>query len=236
MPGLDWPDPYKATVIWREMIDEFPDYTAEYKGLKLLYPKLAGEPTLYINTRKKQIKTVADLKGLKIIGHGYSAKWIKAVGATPVFVPFEDSYMALERGIVDGHIAPWGWMLASGTLELTPYHTDTGTTFQMVHDVLVMNPDSFNRLPPDIQKIFDNLDEFATKKRLDMEMASQIKFVPISKKEWKHTFTKFSPADTKAILDAAKPLHEELVELAEKQGKPGRKFYETLMRKMQDMR
>jgi hypothetical protein len=69
-----------------------------------------------------------------------------------------------------------------------------------------------------------------------MEMAGQTKYVPISKKEWGHNYVKFGPEDKKALLDAAKPLHEELIELAEKQGKPGRKFYETLMRKIQEMR
>lgn len=236
MPGLDWPDPYKSTVIWREMINEFPGLTAEYKGLKLLYPKLTGEPKWYINTRKKQLKTLEDLKGLKMNGSGYTAKWYNAVGATPVNVPFGDTYVSLERGIVDGHMSPWGHMLATGTLELTPYHTDMGTIFRRSYHLWVMNPDSFNRLPPDIQKLFDDLDEFATKTPIELEMMGQKKFIPISKKKWGHEYFKFSPEDTQAALDATKPLQEALIKVAEKQGKPGKKFYETLMRKIKEMR
>jgi TRAP-type C4-dicarboxylate transport system substrate-binding protein len=236
MPGIDWPDPYKATKIWREMIKEFPEFTKQYKGLKLLYPTLVGQATMLYNTREKPVKSVADLKGLKINGHGYAAKWLKNLGATPVFVPYEDTYMSIERGIVDGHTGPWGWMEGSGTLELTPYHADTGMVGSLMCQLLVMNADSFNRLPPDIQKIFDDLDEFATKIRIDMEMGKEKKYVPISKKEWGHKYFKFSPEDKKAMLDAAKPLHEELIALGEKQGVPARKFYETLMRKIEGMR
>jgi TRAP-type C4-dicarboxylate transport system substrate-binding protein len=230
MPGLDWPHPEKSTLLYRELLNKFPELTAEYQGVKILYPTLWGQTTTYIHTTKKPVKSVADLKGMKLQGSSWEAKWQSLLGATPVFVSYEDVYMAVERGLIEGHFSIWGAMEGGGIVELAPYHTDMGTTSSIGYNPLIMNPDSWNRLPPDIQKIFGDLDDFYTPMRIDFELEAETRLVKYTKEELGHTYFTLPPEDTKLLLDTAKPLHEEWIESVEARGLPGRAIYEELTR------
>lgn len=71
----------------------------------------------YIATSKKEIRSPADLKGLKIAGAGrMHTKYIDDCGGTGVYIPVIERYEALERGIVDGvtgytsNFISWKWM------------------------------------------------------------------------------------------------------------------------------
>jgi len=231
LPFLGWPESKKATLIFREIIygDKVPELLAEYQGLKVLYPTMWAETTSYVHTTKKLVKNAADLKGLKIEGGGNTAKWLNAMGATAVFVPFEDTYMSLERGLIDGHTGTFGWQFGSGCVELTPNHTVIGAILMMGYNPLVMNPDSWNKLPPDIQKIFDDLDEFYTNLRIGFEVDAQQEGLGATK-GMGHTYYDLPPEETKAWMDAAKPIHDEWIKETEAKGLPATRFYEEMQR------
>ncbi|MDK2959035.1 MAG: hypothetical protein PWP47_1079 [Synergistaceae bacterium] len=55
-------------------------------------------------TSEKQIKSVADMKGLKIrtMENPAHMKMVEALGASPTPVAFGELYMALQQGVVDG--------------------------------------------------------------------------------------------------------------------------------------
>ncbi len=50
---------------------------------------------------KREIKSLADVKGLRIRATGLSSEIYYALGATAVAIPPSDTYAALERGVVD---------------------------------------------------------------------------------------------------------------------------------------
>jgi TRAP-type mannitol/chloroaromatic compound transport system substrate-binding protein len=54
---------------------------------------------------RKEIKTVADLKGLKIRIGGFAGAVISKLGAVPQQIPGGDIYPALEKGTIDA--AEW---------------------------------------------------------------------------------------------------------------------------------
>ena len=62
----------------------------------------------FLVTSKKQVKTLEDLKGLKIraLG-GPPTEMIKALGAVPTLIPMPDMYQSLDKGVVDGGLLPW---------------------------------------------------------------------------------------------------------------------------------
>ncbi|TDY61228.1 C4-dicarboxylate-binding protein DctP [Aminivibrio pyruvatiphilus] len=74
--------------------------------------KVTGIRTLAISengyrhfvTSEKQIKSVADMKGLKIrtMENPAHMKMVEALGASPTPVAFGELYMALQQGVVDG--------------------------------------------------------------------------------------------------------------------------------------
>jgi TRAP-type C4-dicarboxylate transport system substrate-binding protein len=231
LPFLGFPDPTTATAIMRELMygTKVPELQAEYGGLKVLYPTMWGEPTSYVHTTKKLVKSKADLQGMKIGGGGNTAEWLSAMGAVAVFVPFEDTYTSLDRGVIEGHTGTFGWQQGSGVQELTPYHTDIGAIFTIGYNPLVMNVDSWNKLPPDIQKIFDDLDEYYTNLRIKYELDAQTAGLLFTKAKG-HTYFTLPPEETKVWADAAKPIHEEWIKSTAAAGLPAQKLYDELQR------
>ena len=99
LPGaipLDMPG-YEA--LWRAY-DTFADEYPATKPLALW----TSEPNVFI-MRDKVVRTPADLQGLKIRVAGATAAQVaEALGATPVQMPINQVYNALQTGLIDGVI------------------------------------------------------------------------------------------------------------------------------------
>lgn len=77
----------------------------EHAGTHLLGLFMHGPGVLHNNQRA--IKTIDDLKGLKIrVPGGYVADLLKGVGVEPVFMSSTEVYEKLSRGVVDGVAFP----------------------------------------------------------------------------------------------------------------------------------
>jgi TRAP-type C4-dicarboxylate transport system substrate-binding protein len=128
----------------------------EFDEVKVMY--LHGHGPGIIHS-KKEITKLEDLKGMKIRCTGMAAKIAGALGATPVAMPMGETYDALSRGVVDASMAPqealqgWKWgEVVKFTIE------DWGASYSSGMFV-VMNKDKWNSLPPDIQKIIEQINE-----------------------------------------------------------------------------
>jgi TRAP-type C4-dicarboxylate transport system substrate-binding protein len=125
----------------------------ELKDVKLLV-SAPLHPLHYLGN--KPIEKLEDFQGLKIRSPGkVNAALIEQWGATPVEISTGDLFSALDRGVVDGTFFTWSAALAFGAKDVTKYRTEVG----MYRDVffIVMNRKAFDKLPPDIQKIFNDL-------------------------------------------------------------------------------
>lgn len=231
LPFLGWNTAENGTKVLRELFVRIPEMTKEYQGLKVLYPTMWGDAN-WNNSTKKQVQTSADLKGLKYISQGYGALWFQAMGATPVNLSWPDFYTSMEKGIVDSTISGFGPMLASGMMELFKYHTYVPTVLRPGFVVNVMNNDTFNKLPPDIQKIILDLEPWYTERRISLERESNVAGLGIIKEKGR-PLVELSPAVVQEWLIAAKPTHEQWIKEAEAKGKPARAFYTTLMELIQ---
>jgi len=117
-----------------------------------------------IHTKGKAVRKLEDMKGLKFRGHGTSALVVKALGGTPVPKPMPETYQMLQKGVVDGAVYPFeankGWKLG----EVTNYCTADFTAAYTTSFFVVMNKDKWNSLPPDVQKIIEQINkEWAVK-------------------------------------------------------------------------
>ena len=100
----------------------------------------------------KPITCVADLKGLTFrASAGTPSDMLLAWGATPIQMAPGDIYQAVEKGTVEGYIFDWSGIKAFGlqevTKNMTTYPVYCGPYY------LMMNKDSFNGLPEDLQQI-----------------------------------------------------------------------------------
>ncbi|NVJ92600.1 MAG: TRAP transporter substrate-binding protein [Methylocystaceae bacterium] len=135
--------------------DLYPDYLAdEYKGLKVL--ALHAHNAGLIHTRGKQVKTMEDLKGLRIRTPSLAtSNMMKALGATPVGLPPTQVYENLQKGVLDGAVFPYEAVNGFKLYEVLDYHLDAKaytTSF-----FFVMNEKKYNSLPADVRKVIDDI-------------------------------------------------------------------------------
>ncbi len=153
---LDLPLGSKTAMTATKVVNEFYSkfMPAELNEVKVMYLHAHGPGILHT---KKPIKTLEELKGVKIRGTGTTTKVVSSLGATPVAMPMGDSYDALSRGVVEGIVCPMealkGWKLG----EVVKYTTqDYGSAYNMVFFV-VMNKSKWNSFTPDVQKVIEEI-------------------------------------------------------------------------------
>lgn len=129
----------------------------EYKGVKLIATHTHDGAHLHFG--KKQIKTLEDLKGLKIRATSrIDSKTLAALGAIPVQMPMPAVPEAISKGVVDGTSLPWEISTAYKIQEICRTHTETPPSQAKRANaifVLAMNQTKYNKLPPDLKKVID---------------------------------------------------------------------------------
>lgn len=214
MPGIVPSAEAGSLVVW-DLYNKFPEWRAEFKEIKLLWQWVSA--TFQVNTTKKLVRTLDDLKGMKIIGwNPLSLKILKHLGANPIQLHPLDTYLALERGMADGVLAP--------IAPLRSFKISDAAKYTTVVDLFVaafwegMNRDLWNSLSPEIQKVF--MDTTGRKMArasgisLDEGAARDAEWL----KERGHTFYVPPPDELQRFKDALKPIHENWVNDMEKKG------------------
>jgi len=130
---------------------------AEFKDVKALAFHVHGPG--FVHTRDKQVKTLADFKGLKVRAPTrLTNKLIAAMGATPVGMPVPQVPEALNKGVIDGAVIPWEVVPAIKVHELVKYHAETDPKFPAFYTsvfIYAMNTAKYNGLPADVKKVLD---------------------------------------------------------------------------------
>jgi len=125
----------------------------EFKDVKMI--ELNGCIQSFLWT-KKPIRSLADTKGLKVRSPGgHQTNYIKALGAEPIFMPLGDVYLAIETGTIDGLVTCPPLVLAYKLHEVAKH--GVVATFGCVTEGVVMNLDSWKKLPEDQKKIVEAL-------------------------------------------------------------------------------
>jgi TRAP-type C4-dicarboxylate transport system substrate-binding protein len=104
---------------------------------------------------KVPVKNLADIKGLDLRASGGAAQILGAWGANPVGMPMPATVEALQKGVVKGLFSSLETMKDFKFAELCRYVTLTNTVIYPF--AVVMNMDSWNALPADVQKVLDDL-------------------------------------------------------------------------------
>ncbi|HVN24938.1 MAG TPA: TRAP transporter substrate-binding protein [Syntrophorhabdales bacterium] len=150
---LGFPSGWVASQTSEDFYNKFKP--AEWDSVKVLYINTSGP--LILQTIAKPVKTLEEIKGLKVRATGQMADVIKALGAVPVPLQMPDVYEALRRGVIDGVTVDLStlkyWKFADVVKYVTAdWRLGTGYTFYCV-----MNKNKWNSLPADLKKIFDEV-------------------------------------------------------------------------------
>lgn len=90
--------------VYRCLADDFPTMNGEVKGLHILAVQGGNVPGIL--TRNRPVRSLADLKGLRLRAQGDTADVLRAYGADPVNMSMAEVYPAMAKGIIDGVVTP----------------------------------------------------------------------------------------------------------------------------------
>ena len=155
MELTELPPGASSSFILTHVVNEFYD-KFKPKEWDAFHPLIfSTSPPSSIQTLKKPVKTLEDLKGMKIRGTGRSGDIVKALGATTTPIEMMDMYESLRRGVIDGNMGPYEQLKSFRTGEVLKYHTEayqagSGYTFYVI-----FNKNKWNSLPADVRKVID---------------------------------------------------------------------------------
>ena len=126
----------------------------ELFGQKGIYPLMIQYSGSCIFADKtKFLKKPDDWKGQKMrLAGRWQSTLGKMWGASPVFMPPADLYVALQRGVIDGYMLIWDIIYGLKLFEVAPYNIDTG--FSNNAEVVTMNLKKWEQLSKADQDIF----------------------------------------------------------------------------------
>jgi len=129
----------------------------EFPGIKAL--AIHVHDNGYIHTVSKQIKVMADFKGLKMRAPTRQTnKLLGALGASPVAMPLPALGDALSKGVVDGYLLPWEVIPSIKAHEFTKFESETDPKSRALYTavfIFAMNQAKYDSLPPDLKKVID---------------------------------------------------------------------------------
>lgn len=149
-----FPSGMVASQVAQELYDTRPEIQNELKDAKLLF--FCSTPPTVISSRTKQIKTLEDMKGMKMTARpGYTSLMVEKLGGTPVSMDPPGAYQAAERGVVDAIVFNWDGHMVFKYYEVTKYRTETPVSLYSDPLACSINLNTWNKLPPDVQAVFN---------------------------------------------------------------------------------
>jgi TRAP-type mannitol/chloroaromatic compound transport system substrate-binding protein len=127
------------------------------KNVKMLTNCLVTTPENFLQS-KKELKSLADIKGLKIRTTGDDGECFTKMGASVIFLPGSEIYQALQRGVIDAcqlSTPAVDWTFAIHEVckyqYISPVRQPNDPTW------VFCNPKSFAALPDDLKKIVEEV-------------------------------------------------------------------------------
>lgn len=219
------PTASEASRLWKMALENIPELMKEFEGLHLLW--VTSTLPLSIGTCKKPITKLEDFNGLVMRFPPGLEPLAKAWGATPISIAPGDLYVALQKGTVEGFMGGSEMLKAMRLAEYIKYVTSASMTFGISYTA--MNIRTWESLPSDIQKVFNDLTDWA--------QALQLKYIEGSEKEsLEFAFSQgcklinMDKGEIDRIHQVSKPVFEKIATDLEARGKPAKKVLREIER------
>jgi len=224
LPGLGYNNAVVNSLVATEIYMKFKP--AELDEVKVLNIHSLSPGVLIT---KSPVRTLEDLKGMEIRSPGaITTTLLEQLGATPVGMPMPESYLSLQKGIVKGIVNPMStlvdWKIAEVTSYITMIHLYNLMFF------VVMNLDTWNALPPDIQKIFDEVSEEQVKKAGEIWDKNEVEDAALVEKEYDMEIIRLSPEEKARWEEIITQVRDEKVAEVEAKGLPAREVFDEILR------
>ncbi len=156
LEGLDlplgYPDGLTATRIASDLVAKY--QPKEVQDTHVLYVHAHGPGIL---ASKKPVRSLADLKGLKVRATGLSSKIVESLGGAPVGMPQPETYEALQKGVVEATLCPIETLKGWKQGEVINSVTDASAIGYTTAMFVTMNKAKWEALPADLQKLVSEI-------------------------------------------------------------------------------
>jgi TRAP-type C4-dicarboxylate transport system substrate-binding protein len=205
LPLLGFPDTpegnYAAGQALLDLHDNFPEVQAECKDFILLLPQFTSNHNLVC--KNKVVRVPSDVKGLKVGGTGKKAALMDSLGAASIAVSPPDSYMSIDKAVLDGVFLGWSHSRIYKIHEVAKVFLDFG--FSQSGIPVIMNLKSWNKLSPADQKLMLSLTPEARKRSAAANMKGVMKGKKMAK-DAGATITTLTAEEKKLWEKAAEPI------------------------------
>jgi TRAP-type C4-dicarboxylate transport system substrate-binding protein len=196
----------------------------EFPGTKILATWVHDEG--YVHTASKQVKTLADFKGLKLRAPTRQTnKLLAALGASPVGMPLPAIPDAVSKGTIDGFLLPWEVMPSLKLHELVKFDSETDPSRPSLYSagfIFAMNQAKYDSLPADLKKVIDANSGAALSQQIgkiwDNSQAAGRK----AAQDRGNTLYTIPASELDNWVKASAPLYDEWVADMDKRGLPGK--------------
>jgi TRAP-type C4-dicarboxylate transport system substrate-binding protein len=223
LPGI-FDSAEQASQVLMELV---PEYLAEeHRGVRILY-LLAHAPG-HVHTSEVPVHEPSDLEGLRI-RHPSSvvSEILEAWGATPQGLPPGQIAESLDTGVIDGLVMPYDGVYGFRLGNLIANTTELGSYINTF--AVVMNPDSYDALPEDLQQIIDETTGIAAARLAGQRWDA----IEVEGREYMESegvnIIELSEAEQAAFTEAASGVIEARLEATEEMGLPAREFYDRML-------
>ena len=178
----------------------------------------------------KQIKTLEDLKGLKLRSPTRLAgQALNALGATGIAMPIPKVPESLATKVIDGCVVPWEVVPSIKVHELVKFHTEIpgSPTLYTASFFLAMNKAKYEGLPADLRKVLDENSQmaFATAAGKMWDDAGEEVLAMVKKAG--NTITTISEAEKARWIAATAPVTAAWINDVKGKGLDGQKMIDT---------
>jgi TRAP-type C4-dicarboxylate transport system substrate-binding protein len=149
---LGYPSGWVSNMVVNDFYNKFKP--KELDKVKVLWMH-ASTPNVMITT--KPVRSLDDMKGLTIRGPGRVGDTVKALGASPAPMPIMEVYDGMSKGVIQGVNTPFETLKTFRFGEVAKYVTSSWQVGNIYTFFVIMNKKSYDKLPPDLKEILDEL-------------------------------------------------------------------------------
>jgi len=230
---FDIPFAFPNIAVATRVIDKDSDFGKKFcsdlekkTGLKVLGLIDSGGFFAFTNS-KRPIKTVADMKGLRIrtMTLPTHQAMVSSLGAKPTPLPWAEVYTALQTGVADGEMNPIPVIVFAKFDEVQKYLSITNHVITPY--IWTINKDFYAGLSAEHRKIIDWASEVATEagRGVSRVIEASEKGLPALSKKMK--VNTVSPAELKKFAAVAQPAVRKLID--EKLGSEGTAMLDAML-------
>jgi len=216
---LEMPLGHKNGVQMTKLMNEFyrKFQPKEWSDTQIMYLHGYGPGRLHT---KKPVRSLEDIKGLKVRCTGTSAKILKALGAVPVAMPQTEVYDALQKGVAEGLLSPPEVLKFWRFAEVTNCTTASkGAAYSMTFWV-TMNKKKWESLPKDVRATIEQINQEWIQKTGEAWDKMDAEGEEFAKSKG-HQFLELSPEEDQKWGKLMLPIRDEYVAEMKQKGLPG---------------